>query len=565
MAFERSGTVSGMINRILYAATCVVLLASCSATNPPKVSEGHLQAPPATSAGIPAPVTQAPALSRPGPAAKLETYTVVVSEVPVKELLFSLARDAGLNVDIHSGISGAVTLNAVDQTLPQILNRIAKQVSLRYMIDGPNLVVSPDLAFWRAYKLDYLNMARESVSEVSVATKISTTGGSVGGTGGSAGGGAEEGNVSRTTVTNTTKNDFWTRIEGNIRAIVGGTSPAAGAAEAGAASSSVVTDPNSGIINVLATQRQHEQVQSYVDEVLANAVRQVLIEMSIVEVELSDGYQAGVDWQRLSDAQGASGNGPSVSGSFLGANLASAPFFKLGYNKTAADGSSISATLRMLETFGDVKVLSSPKIMVLNNQTAVLKVVDEQVYFTVEQEVTDATDTSLARTTYTSTIHTVPVGLVMSVTPQINEADTVSINVRPTISRITGFATDPVPRLLGVDFDNLVPEIQVREMESLLQVANGQTIVMGGLMQNKTDKNNRGVPLLSTLPLIGNLFSYRDDKLTKTELVIFLRPTVIKSAGVGADPAAARAHLVDPATKQIGASQRSDRAEKDPS
>lgn len=560
MTHSQSGRNPIMIDKIALSAACVLLLVSCGATNPPKMSDGHLQVPAPADGGIPAPVTQAPVLTRPKPAAKLETYTVVVSEVPVKELLFSLARDARLNVDIHPGITGTVTLNAVDQTLPQILNRIAKQVSLRYAIDGPNLVVSPDVAFWRTYKLDYLNMARDSVSEMSVATRIATTGGSVGGDGG---GSQEEGNVSRTTVTNTTKNDFWTRIEGNIRSIVSGATQSAEAGTGGPAS--VVSDPNSGILNVLATQRQHEQIQSYVDEVLSNAVRQVLIEMSIVEVELSDGYQSGVDWQRLSDTQGTGSNGPSVIGSFIGANLASAPFFSLGYNKTTSDGSNISATVRMLETFGDVKVLSSPKIMVLNNQTAVLKVVDEQVYFTVEQEITDATDNSLARTTYTSTIHTVPVGLVMSVTPQINDADTVSINVRPTISRITGFATDPVPRLLGSDFDNLVPEIQVREMESLLQVANGQTIVMGGLMQNKTDKNNRGVPLFSTLPLIGNLFSYRDDVLTKTELVIFLRPTVIKSAGVGVDPGAAGAHLIDPATKQVGSSQQSLRVEKDPS
>ncbi|MGE0372250.1 MAG: pilus (MSHA type) biogenesis protein MshL [Gammaproteobacteria bacterium] len=548
-----------MINRILTVAACALLLISCGATNPPKMSEGHLQVPAMADGDIPAPVTRAPVLTRPKPTEKLETYTVVVSEVPVKDLLFSLARDARLNVDIHPGIEGNVSLNAMDQTLPQILNRISKQVSLRYALDGPNLVVSPDVPFWRIYKVDYLNMARDSVSEVSVATKISTTGGSVGGEGGS----QEEGNVSRTTVVNTSKNDFWARIEGNIRSIVSGATTSGEGTTSGPAS--VVADPNSGIINVQATQRQHEQIQSYIDEVVANAVRQVLIEMSIVEVELSDGYQAGVDWQRLSDAQGAGSNGPSVIGSFIGANLASAPFFSLGYTNTEADGSSISATVRMLETFGDVKVLSSPKIMVLNNQTAVLKVVDEQVYFTVEQEITDATDTSLARTTYTSNIHTVPVGMVMSVTPQINGSDTVSINVRPTISRITGFAIDPVPRLLGADFDNLVPEIQVRELESLLQVANGQTIVMGGLMQNKMDKSKSGVPLFSALPLIGNLFSYRDDVLTKTELVIFLRPTVIRSAGVGLDSGAARNHLVDPADETIGASRQSLTAGNGPS
>lgn len=538
-----------MKKMIVLLPACLLLI-SCSATNPPKISEEHLQAPPSEDGDIPAAVAQAPVLPRPRPTAKLETYTVVVSDVPVKDLLFSLARDARLNVDIHPGIAGTVTLNAVDQTLPQILNRVAKQVSLRYTIDGPNLVVSPDLPFWQTYKVDYLNMARDSVSEVSVATKIATTGGTVGQEGGGTG---EEGNVSRTTVTNTTKNDFWVRLEGNIRSIVGGGT--AGAAD-GTASSSVVIDPNSGVINVLGTQRQQEQVQAYVDEVLANAMRQVLIEMSIVEVELSDGYQAGVDWQRLSDAQGSDHNGPSVIGSFLGNNLATAPFFSLAYNKDTPGGGNISATVRMLETFGDVKVLSSPKIMVLNNQTAVLKVVDEQVYFSVEQEIFEGTDNAQPRTTYTSTIHTVPVGLVMSVTPQINGTDSVSINVRPTISRITGFATDPVPRLLGSDFDNLVPEIQVREMESLLQVANGQTVVMGGLMQNKVDKNKSGVPLLSSLPVIGNLFSYRDDGFTKTELVIFLRPTVVRSAGVGFDADTASRHLVDPGTEKFGALKR---------
>ncbi|MCC6206792.1 MAG: pilus (MSHA type) biogenesis protein MshL [Gammaproteobacteria bacterium] len=526
-----------------------LLLIACSATNPPKISEAHLQAPIPEDGDIPVPVAQTAVLPRPRPAAKLETYTVVVSDVPVKDLLFSLARDASLNVDIHPGIAGTVTLNAVDQTLPQILNRVAKQVSLRYTIDGPNLVVSPDVPFWRTYKVDYLNVARDSVSEVSVATKIATTGGSVGEGGGGA---SEEGNVSRTTVTNTSKNDFWARLEGNLRSIIGGGGGESAGATDGAAPSSVVVDPNSGVVNVLGTQRQHEHVQSYVDEVLANAMRQVLIEMSIVEVELSDGYQAGVDWQRISDAQGSDHNGPSVIGSFIGANLASPPFFSMKYNKTTSGGGNISATVRMLEKFGDVKVLSSPKIMVLNNQTAVLKVVDEQVYFSVEQEIFEGTDNAQPRTTYTSTIHTVPVGLVMSVTPQINGTDTVNINVRPTISRITGFAIDPVPRLLGSDFDNQVPEIQVREMESLLQVANGQTVIMGGLMQNKIDKNKSGVPLLSALPVIGSLFSYRDDNLTKTELVIFLRPVVVKSSGAGIEADTASSHLINPGTDRFG-------------
>ena len=126
--------------------------------------------------------------------------------------------------------------------------------------------------------------------------------------------------------------------------------------------------------------------------------------------------------------------------------------------------------------------------------------------------------------------------------PQISEDSSVTMNIRPTISRITGYAVDPAPKLLLADarfgdtsFDNLIPEIQVREIESLLRVNNAQTVVLGGLMQNKTNKADNGIPLLSNLPLIGNLFSYRDDNFTKTELIIFLRPTIIQNASLDGD------------------------------
>ena len=122
----------------------------------------------------------------------------------------------------------------------------------------------------------------------------------------------------------------------------------------------------------------------------------------------------------------------------------------------------------------------------------------------------------------------------MSVTPQVNENGNVTLNIRPTITRVTGYVTDPAPRLIAASlgnnttnfapFDNLIPEIQIREMESLLQVRSGQTVVLGGLMQNRQDKNKNGIPWLSTLPVIGNLFGVRDENHGKTELVVFLKP-----------------------------------------
>lgn len=515
---------------ILTMLVTALLLCGCAATKPPQVSDLHLKSDVTVDDGEIPQIVSAPSMPIPQIKPKQETYTVVVSAVPAKELLFSLVRDAKINVDIHPGIDGVVTLNAIDQTLPQILDRIAKQVSLRYHLDGNTLVVEPDTAFWRNYAVDYVNMSRESTSEIGVATEISTAGGSVGG-----GGSTGSGNISNTRVKNVSNNNFWEVLEQNLLSIISQSAPVS---EAGA--SPVVVNATSGIISVYVTDARHKEVQAFLDQTLTSALRQVLIEMTIVEVELSDRYQAGVDWQQLT-----SGGGVTAISNMTGSNLANPPVFSLNYQNNTSSGRSYSTTIKMLETFGDVKVLSSPKIMALNNQTALLKVVDERVYFTVELEVEPATDNSTERRTYTSDIHTVPVGLVMNVTPQINEVDSITLNIRPTISRITGFATDPTPRLQDAAFDNLIPEIQVREMESLLQVANGQMVVMGGLMQNRTNETSQGVPLLSSLPWIGSLFEYRDDEFTKSELVIFLKPTVIKGAGVSTDIQAYNDYLPD--------------------
>jgi general secretion pathway protein D len=543
-------------NLLILLASCLLLLA-CAATKPPALSELHLDEGQMASNGplaIPKAVTAAPVLPPPQPALPVETFTVVASDVPIKELLFELVRDNRLNVDIHPDIKGTVTINAVDQTLPQIMGRIARQVDLRYQLDGQSLMISPDIPYWRTYTVDYVNMARDSVSKVSVATKISTAGGTVKGSGS---GSNDFGNISTTTVKSNSSNHFWKNIKNNLQQILGlaaaadesgtGGTGTEGMSSGGGSESDesdellpvVITNPASGVVTVRASHNDHKQVQYFLDQVVTSALRQVLIEMTIVEVELGDHYQAGIDWQSL-----ANGDGFSWISSLTGTNLSSQPFFSLGYSDISSSR-TVSTTLRMLESFGDVKVISSPKIMALNNQTALLKVVDEKVYFTVDVEIQDATTTTAERRTYTSSIHTVPVGMMMNVTPQITQGGNVMLNIRPTISRITGYVVDPAAALANLGVDNLIPEIQIRELESLLQVSDGQMVVMGGLMQNKVNKNSAGVPVLSSLPLIGNLFSYRDDEFTKTELVIFLRPTVIKSAGLGYDLEAYRDYLPD--------------------
>jgi general secretion pathway protein D len=531
---------------------CVVaglslLLSGCAATRSVEFSSGHLADTPAPVEEAPPAVTEAPPVPAPAKAPPVETYTVVVKDVPVADLLFSLARDAGLDVDIQTAADKTVTLNAVERPLPEILSRIAEQASLRYSLRGSNLIIQDDMPYWHNYVVDYVNIARSSVGEVGVATQIATSGGSVGEQSGQQG--DSQGNTSKTTVKNNSDNDFWNSLEQGLVSILvdarGGQ-----AAASPQDNDPVIANPMASIVTVYGSQKAHRRVQEYLDKIMASSQRQVLVEMTIVEVELSDNFQAGVDWTKVSES--VSGNNDfSVQTDLIGGDLSVAPFVSLNFDDIDVFGSSIAASVKMLQQFGDTKVLSSPKIMALNNQTALLKVVNEKVFFTVELDVRDATANIPERRTFTSELHTVPVGLVMSVTPQISEGGFVSLNIRPTISDITGFAVDPAPRLAGADFDNLIPEIQVREIESLMQVLDGRTVMLGGLMQNKQISAKDGVPGLSRIPGVGKLFSYTRDNLVKTELVIFLKPTIVRNGTAPAGVVEVGDFYTTPAEPQV--------------
>ncbi len=511
-----------------------ILISGCAGPKTVDFSAGHAIDEQPAEKQLPTVVADSPKVPEPVEAAPVQTYTVVVKEVPVIDLLFSLSRDAGLDLDIQATPDKTVTLNAVDRPLPEILRRIADQAKLRYQLHGSNLIIEDDHPYWYNYLVDYVNVVRSSEGEVGVATQISTAGGSVGEDSGGSGGQGQsggDGNRSTATITNTSSNDFWTHLKSGLTTLVQDND---GATTSPVDMNPVIVNEMSGVVTVHGTQAEQRRVQEYLDQTMASAQRQVLIEMTIVEVELSDNYQAGVDWQVLGNSDG---EGLAFQSELLGADLVTPPFVQLGFSDTDSSGNSVSATVRMLQQFGDTKVLSSPKIMALNNQSALLKVVNETVYFTIELDIREATLDIPERRTFTSQLHTVPVGLVLSVTPQISDRGYVSLNVRPTISRITGYAVDPAPRLSGEDFDNLIPEIQVREIESLLQVFDGHTVILGGLMQNERQSQKDGVPGLSRIPGIGGLFSYTRDKMVKTELVIFLKPTIINDTNYPTDGA----------------------------
>jgi MSHA biogenesis protein MshL len=292
---------------------------------------------------------------------------------------------------------------------------------------------------------------------------------------------------------------------------------------------SVIVNRETGIITVRATSKQHEKIRNFIDQVMASARRQVLIEVTVAEVSLNKNYQQGIDWSRLM----TNTKGFKLTQALTGGTFATKPSlsaFSLQYLNPTSKLGDLSATISLLDSFGDVKVLSSPTLSVMNNQTAMLRVVDNYVYFTVQSN-TSQTQTS-SYTTYTTTPHSVPVGLTMSITPQISANDSVQVDVRPSITRLLNYVNDPNPALT---IDSPIPQVQTREMESVLKIEDNQIAVLGGLMQDELNNQTYSVPLLGDIPLLGELFRYRNDTTKKTELVIFLRPTVIHDASINGD------------------------------
>ena len=538
-----------MINRLFHCLALALLVTACSEIRPAAVPEpkGHLaRASSEQSApGAPDIVQQAPFVPTPEPVPASERYTVVVNDVPVRELLFALARDAEINIDIANAVEGRVTLNAIDQTLEQILDRIARQVDLRYEMVGQTVVIMPDEPYYRTYEVGYVNLARDADTTVNVATRVATTGEggateeSGGGGGGGSGGSGGGNNSSGTRLTSHSYNRFWETLDANIQALLG-----VGQARADGASDRVIINAEAGVITVKGTSAEHEMIEQYIDRVLVNSRRQVMIEATIVEVALKDQYQAGVDWTLFRrDGAAFFGTQDILGQAADGAIDNALSSFTFGFVDPDIGNNAVSASVRLLREFGDTQVLSSPRLMVLNNQTAILKVVEELVYFTVDVTNRDAGVNAQARTIIESEVHSVPVGLVMAVTPQISRNDQVTLTIRPTISQKVGDAVDPGAQLsaqfIGADagaITNLVPIIRVREMESVLKLVDGQIGVLGGLMQDDTRTGNRQVPGLSRLPVLGDLLFNTEEAVNrKTELVVFLRPIVVREPSVASD------------------------------
>jgi len=521
-------------------------------------------------------VTEEPPVDR-GPGVDLgPPVTLSVNEtVPLKDVLLSLARQAGREIEIDPRIEGGIILAVRDRPFLKVVERIARLAGLRFSVEDGILRMELDEPYQRTYRLNFLDVERRFASSVSTSVNVFTEGG----------GGAGGGNGSTNTIDTRSTNDLWTDIETTLTQLLSthaperlcqraridaggvqeradgeavspladgpGDPPPAASSSAGplaaepsagpsappSAPADVVTvsapthrftlNRTAGLLNVHASSRQHAAIEEYLERLRGSLNSQVLIEAKILEVTLDDEFRTGINWRAvLGDVSAAAPLGGSLSpvaGPFDSLSRAAADVFSVALEKDDLQG-----VLSLIERFGTTRTLSSPRVTVMQGHTAVLKVAENQVFFqlTIEREKQEFGDDLV---TVSSEINTVPVGVVITVQPSIDlEKQAVSMTLRPTITRITDTIADPAVAIASNNtVQSLVPVVAVQEIDSVVKMGSGGTIVMGGLMQDDALRADEGVPGLSRVPLLGHLFKARDEVSSQRELVIFLRATIV--------------------------------------
>ncbi|EDY87147.1 type II and III secretion system protein [gamma proteobacterium HTCC5015] len=421
-----------------------------------------------------------------------EHYSLSVQQLPTAKVLRRLAELADFNLDLRAPAEGRLTLVAREQTVPQLLERIATSQGLRYEWRGDTLLVDRAEAYWRHYSVPYVNVDRLSERH----TRLE---------------GEQFSPSQEPQLVQQSEHRFWQNLEADLAQFE---------------HLNLIVNRDVGMVSVYAKPRQQRAIAGFVDRVVERGRRQVLIEATVVEIDLSQSYQAGVDWQRVMN-----GGEWTLQQSMTKPSLAASPMTLLAQHEKQSRDSVTRAAVTLLEQFGDVNVHSRPRIVALNNQPSLLKVIDKRVYFTLDVQNTTASGGATTSTVETH-INTLPVGFTMSVTPFVTQSD-VTLSVRPSLSRITRFVDDPSPALAAEGIVSRVPEVEVREMETLLRLDGEQTALIGGLMQERRSEEHYAVPVLSRIPWLGELFKGREERWNKSELVILLRARrVYESQGV---------------------------------
>lgn len=463
-------------------------------------------------------------------------FDVVVENASARHFFLGLVRDTAYNVVVHPDVGGRISLTLKNVTVPEVMAIVRDVYGYDFKETANGFMVLPATVQSRIYQVDYLNMSRSGKSETRVSSgQISsaqdsdddaTRSGAVRQNGGS--------NVvvrPSTMIETTGGSDFWAELTSTLRAIVGD-----------GEGRNVVVNAQSGVILVRALPEVHRHVAEYLSTIQTNAQRQVVLEAKIIEVELSEGFQTGINWAAMDRSGNRTVTGGMVGSSNLFENGQSAlagQAFNVGPNETpisalptslfggvfglAVNTTSFDAFIELLETQGDAKVLSSPRVSTVNNQKAVIKVGSDEFFVTgVQSNTVTGTATNTNNSVQLTPFFS---GIALDVTPQISSNGEVVLHIHPSVSEVRDQRKQII---LGQQSGSLPLAFStVRESDSVIRARNGQVVVIGGLMKSQTTTDNAGVPVLSSIPVLGHLFRHTREREVKSELVILLRPIVI--------------------------------------
>lgn len=493
----------------------------------PEPSARRSQAPRRDVPAVPpmAPVAPAPEVPElmPNPRVSISA----TEDAPLKDVLFELARQAGVEIEIDPRIAGGIIFSVRNRPFLEVIKRISRLAGLRYSVDDNVVRVEVDTPYQVDYAVPYITQARQTASRVAISTELSTPGVDDGG-------GGSGDTSSSSVVTGQSTADFFTELENALQAIVANNAPR-GLTQPGEGDTerdSVSILAQAGSVSVFGTSRQHKAVKRYLEKLRRAISAQVLIEAKVVEVNLSRRFESGIDWSAvLGDLSTAASFGTTAAPAQV---LTGATTQTQDLVSFSIANDDFSALLSLIDSFGTTRTLSSPRMTVMNNQTAILKVAENEVFFEVDVEEEEEEDEDGDTTTLTidSEIRTVPVGLVMAVQPAIDlRGNRVTLTLRPTVTRIDRFVNDPAVSIVSNNtVESRIPVIETRELDSVLELRSGEVAVLGGLMEERTGNVDDGVPGLSQIPWLGRAFKSRQETTEMVELVVLLRARILHGA-----------------------------------
>ena len=482
-------------------------------------------------------------------------FAVSANNVDVRPFFDALVEDTPYSVAVHPAVSGQISLTLKEVALDDVLTIISRMYPLDVFLEGKVIQVMPSQLKTESIPVNFLMIKRFGVSNVSVIAggvseqdqnnggnnggingNNNISGNALGGQGGFGGQGGLGGNniqqLNGSNIQTTSENDFWSDLKEALKVLV---SPTEGR--------QVVVSPQAGLVTVRALPSEIAVVKDFLNQSQESLQRQVVLEARIIEVTLNDGYQQGVRWDRI-----ASGLTGSINFGFSGGAIASnfaantAAGIDPAINAVNGIGNSIStdiggvSTLRisrgdfdgvinMLQTQGDVQMLSNPRVTVTNNQKAVIKVGQDEYFVT---DVSTSEDQSATQTENENDIELTPFfsGIALDVTPQIDRSGSVILHVHPSVTE-----TAEQTKVIQVgDQQILLPLAQsnIRESDTVIRARDGEIVVIGGLMETVTSEQESKTPLLGDIPIIGNAFKNKAKTQSKRELVILIRPSVVQ-------------------------------------